>query len=154
AEDEYLMTGAACLLALADLLEHDRSEDWLERYREPIRTQLDRMRARDLDGDGRIESPSRTGTSGTGQWSPDWFHVVSYGWKDAFRNALLSPALVRLARALPALGAPDLAEGLADWAGRLRDAYVPTFYNEETGWLAGWRCKEDRLHDHAFLAPN
>lgn len=154
AEDEYLMTGAACLLALADLLEHDRSEDWLARYREPIRLQLDKMRARDLDGDGLIESPFRTGVSGTGQWSTNWFDVVSYGWKDAFSNALLYPALVRLARALPDLGAPDLANGLADWAERLRDAYVPTFYNEETGWLAGWRCKEDKLHDHAFLPPN
>jgi hypothetical protein len=112
------------------------------------------MRARDLDDDGLIESPYRTGVSGTGQWSTCWFDVVSYGWKDAFSNALLYPALIRLARTLPVLGHASLAEGLDAWAERLRANYLPTFFHEETGWLAGWRCKEDRLHDYAFLAPN
>ncbi|HMB89673.1 MAG TPA: hypothetical protein VKP65_02425 [Rhodothermales bacterium] len=154
AEDEYLMTGTACLLGLADFLEHTGTPDWLARYREPIRRQLDRMRARDLDGDGLIESPYRTGVSGTGQWSTCWFDVVSYGWKDAFSNALLYPALVKLADVLPRLEQPNLADGLRDWAKQLRAAYRPTFFNPETGWLAGWRCKEDKLHDYAFLAPN
>ncbi len=154
AEDEYLMTGTACLLGLADLLDHAGSADWLARYHGPIRRQLDKMRARDVDDDGLVESTYRTGVSGTGQWSTNWFDVISYGWKDAFTNALLYPALVRLAEAFPALGAPDLAEGLADWAERLRASYTPTFHNPETGWLAGWRCQEDCLHDHAFLVPN
>ncbi|WP_420454346.1 hypothetical protein [Rubrivirga sp.] len=154
AEDEYLMTGAACLLGLADLLEHAGTPGWVARYRGPIRVQLDKMKARDLDGDGLVESPYRTGVSGTGQWSTNWFDVVSYGWKDAFTNALLYPALVRLARVLPGIEAADLADGLGEWAVRLRRSYTPTFLNPETGWLAGWRCRDDRLHDHAFLAPN
>ena len=154
AEDEYLMTGAACLLGLADLLEYAGTPGWVNRYHEPLRQRLAAMRARDLDGDGLVESPYRTGVSGAGQWSTCWFDVVSYGWKDAFTNALLYPALVRLAALFPRLGAPELAGGLEDWAARLRASYVPTFYNETTGWLAGWRCSENRLHDYAFLPPN
>lgn len=154
AEDEYVMTGTACLLGLADYLAHAGTPEWLARYAAPIASQIAKMRARDLDGDGLVESPYRTGTSGSGQWSTCWFDVVSYGWKDAFSNALLYPALVRLAELFPDLDQPDLAEGLADWAALLRKNYVPTFYNDATGWLAGWRCKDDRLHDHAFLAPN
>jgi hypothetical protein len=154
AEDEYLMTGTAGLLGLADYLAHAGTPAWLARHRAPIERQLRAMRARDLDGDGLIESAYRTGVSGTGQWSTCWFDVVSYGWKDAFSNAILYPALTRLAEVLPALGDAPLADGLADWAAHLRASFVPTFYNEDTGWLAGWRCAEDRLHDHAFLAPN
>lgn len=154
AEDEYLMTGTAGLLGLADYLHHAGTPEWLARFRAPIAKQIAEMKARDLDGDGLIESPYRTGVSGTGQWSTCWFDVVSYGWKDAFANAILYPALVRLADVLPRLGEPALADGLSDWAEQLKASFVPTFYNEETGWLAGWRCKEDKLHDHAFLAPN
>jgi len=154
AEDEYLMTGTACLLGLAEYLEHDGMPEWLARYHTPIRRQLDAMRARDVDGDGLVESLYRTGVSGTGQWSTCWFDVVSYGWKDAFSNAILYPALTRLATVFPQLGAPDLADGLADWAERLKASYTPAFLNPTTGWLAGWRCKDDKLHDHAFLPPN
>ncbi len=131
------MTGTACLLGLADYLEHAGTADWLARYHDPIRVQLDKMKARDVDGDGIVESTYRTGVSGTGQWSTCWFDVTSYGWKDAFSNALLYPALVRLARLFPALDAPDLADGLDDWAERLRASYTPAFYNDATGWLAG-----------------
>lgn len=154
AEDEYLMTGTAGLLGLARFLEHRGTAEWIARYRTPIRRKLDKMKARDLDDDGLIESPYRTGVSGTGQWSTCWLDVVSFGWKDAFSNALLYPALTILAETLPALDAPALAAGLADWADELRDNYHPTFFNPDTGWLAGWRCKEDALHDYAFLPVN
>lgn len=154
AEDEYLMTGTAGLLGLALYLQHSGTAEWVRRFRTPIQRKLATMRQRDLDDDGLIESPHRTGVSGTGQWSTCWFDVISFGWKDAFANALLYPALTTFAEVLPSLDAADLADGLADWAAQLHDSYLSTFFNPETGWLAGWRCKEDRLHDHAFLPIN
>jgi hypothetical protein len=150
AEDEYIMTAAAGLLGLAEYLNRHGTSDWLARYRGPIGKRLLRTRSYDIDDDGLIESVYRTGTSGSGQWSTSWLDVVSFGWKDAFSNALLYPALIQLAAVLPRLGAPDLASGLDDWAMRLRAAYHPTFHNPETGWIAGWRCRDGRLHDHAF----
>lgn len=154
AEDEYLMTGTSCLLGLAIYLEHSGTSEWLERFHETLSNKLTKMHSRDLDNDGLIESELRTGTSGSGQWSTNWFDVISFGWKDAFANATLYRALRILARMLPELDAPELADGLDHWADELRSNYCDTFYNEETGWLAGWRCKEDRLHDYAFLAVN
>ncbi len=163
-EDEYLMTSAAALLGLADYLDARAATDpdgarvWLAAHAGPIADALRAMRGRDVDGDGLVESVYRTGISGTQQWSTNWFDVLSFGYKDAFSNALLYPALVRLAARLPALGAPDLAridgdgcDTLDAWAARLRAAFVPAFFNPETGWLAGWRCRAGRLHDHAFL---
>ena len=112
------------------------------------------FRSRDLDGDGLIESPWRTGVSGTGQWSTSWFDVISFGWKDAFTNAILHGALCALAPAFERFGDSGLAQDLARWAERLKASYHPAFWNARTGWYAGWRCRADRLHDHAFLAVN
>ncbi|RKX36265.1 MAG: hypothetical protein DRP71_00970 [Verrucomicrobia bacterium] len=154
AEDEYLMTGTAALLGLADYLERDATEGWFRLYENRILAAIDKVRARDLDGDGLIESDWRTGVSGSGQWSTCWFDIISFGWKDAFSNALLYPALVKLSGVLKRRGLDAKAEELTEWSGRLHNAYLPAFYNPETGWLAGWRCKENRLHDHAFLLIN
>ena len=154
AEDEYLMTGTAGLLGLAEFLRHSGTPEWVGQYREQIRKKLEQMKARDLDKDGLIESKYRTGVSGTGQWSTTWMDVISFGWKDSWTNALLYPALTMLATALPSLGQPGLAEGLSEWAELLKKNYVPTFFNRKTGWLAGWRCAQDKLHDYGFLQVN
>ena len=151
--DEYLMTDVAGLRGLGDhLLTADPA--WYRRHRVALRRILKTVEGRDLDGDGLIESPWRTGVSGTGQWSTSWFDVVSFGWKDAFANAILHGALRTLAAALPRLGEDATARRLTRWADRLRAAYHPAFWNPATGWYAGWRCREGRLHDHAFLAVN
>ncbi len=154
AEDEYLMTGTACLLGLADYIENAGTVDWVKVYEGAIKSRLQQMKERDLDGDGLIESSYRTGTSGTGQWSTCWFDVISFGWKDVISNSLLYVALHKLSQSLPDLGFEELANGLEEWAFNIRTHFFSTFYNEETGWLAGWRCKEGRLHDYAFLFAN
>jgi hypothetical protein len=153
-DDEYLMTPVACFLGIAEMLEASRDAAWLRSRATDFRRETDAMRARDVDGDGLIESRIRLGRSGSHQWSTNWCDVVSFGWKDALTNALLYRALSLLAAVLPPLGQPGLAEGLGPWADRLKAAYLPAFYNPATGWLAGWRCADDRLHDHAFLAVN
>ena len=168
-EDEFIMSGTAFLLAVAEYLENGlkptrtrseiafhppkggarspsalfaRTDDaaWLRLYRPKIAAELRRMRARDLDGDGLVESPRRLGISGQHHWATSWYDVISFGWKDAFANALLYPALVRL--------------GEKQWAAKLRQSFWKAFYNERTGWFGGWRCQADKLHDYAFLFVN
>ncbi|HUX00988.1 MAG: hypothetical protein WBD63_02940 [Phycisphaerae bacterium] len=153
-EDEYIMTGAAALLGLADYLAAAGDPAWVGRHAASIRGELDRMRQRDLDADGLVESDIRLGISGQHQWSTSWYDVISFGWKDAFSNALLYPALVGLHRKLTRLGYPDLARGLDQWAGRLRQSYTSAFFNPQTGWLGGWRSKDGQLHDYGFLFVN
>jgi hypothetical protein len=154
AEDEYVTTGTAGLLGLAEYLVHSGTPMWVDSFAPQIEEQLARMRARDVDGDGIVESIFRSGISGTFHWSTNWYDAVSFGWKDAFSNALLHRALLLLSTALPRLGKPGLGGGLTEWAERLRANYLPAFLNEETGWLAGWRCKKGFLHDYAFLVVN
>jgi hypothetical protein len=154
AEDEYIMTGTACLLGLAEFLTRGASRSWLEAYGPQIAHQLALMKARDVDDDGIVESPYRYGMTGGNQWSTGWYDVICFGWKDAFSNALLFRALTLLAAALPRHGRSDLAGGLDDWAAQLKVSYARQFFNERTGWLAGWRCRKGELHDYAFLAVN
>lgn len=154
AEDQYLISGVGTLLGLAEYLEGSDDAAWVDAYRPRLRAHLDALAARDLDGDGLIESPHRRGVSGEHDWSTNWYDVVSFGWKDAYVNALLFRTLRLLAVSLPRLGAGDLAEGLAEWAARLQRAFLPTFHNPDTGWIAGWRSADGALHDHAFLAVN
>jgi hypothetical protein len=153
-DDEYLMTPAVCLLAIAEYLECTGDAAWLAERAEQVGQELERMRARDVDDDGLIESTHRLGKSGSHQWSTNWCDVVSFGWKDAFTNALLYRALRLLSETLPRVGQPGMAEGLAPWADRLLASYHPCFFNPATGWYAGWRCADNKLHDHAFLYVN
>lgn len=154
AEDEYIMTGTAALLGTAEFLEHSGEPEWLRRFEKQLARQLKLMRERDLDNDGLVESKYRLGISGQYQWSTCFFDVISFGWKCAFSNALLYPALIKFSQVLPQLGFASLAHGLEEWAKKLRANYYCTFYNEKTGWLAGWRCKNDELHDHTFITVN
>lgn len=154
ADDEYLQTGASALRGLGDYLCEGATESWYSDFAPYIRQKVVAARERDLDGDGLIESAYRTGLSGTKQWSTCWFDVISFGWKDAFANAILYGALCELARGLRRFGEMTEAANLEVWAARLHASYRDAFWNEKTGWLAGWRCKEGRLHDYAFLPVN
>ncbi len=153
-EDEYLICGTAALFGLAKLLEHLQDRSWFDAFKGQILAQVDRMQRRDVDGDGIIESTSRLGISGQHQWSTNWWDVISFGWKDAFSNAFLYPALLGLGKAFREHGMDGRAADLEAWAGKLKGNFVPTFLNDKTGWLAGWRCKEGKLHDYAFLFVN
>ncbi len=154
AADEYLMTDTAGLRGLGDYLRHVADRAWWRKYRGHILQRIDAVRHRDLDGDGLIESPYRTGVSGTGQWSTCWYDVVSFGWKDAFANAILYGALRELAPALRAFGSTAKAREIDGWAEALQGSYRTAFWNEANGWFGGWRCQEGELHDYAFLAVN
>jgi hypothetical protein len=154
ADDEYLMTGASALRGLGDYLTHAATAAWFREFRPYILKKLTAARDRDLDGDGLIESHHRTGVSGTSQWSTCWFDVISFGWKDAFANAILYGALGQLALGLRRFNEAAEAAQLERWASWLHANYRGAFWNEATGWLAGWRCRDNKLHDYCFLPVN
>lgn len=154
ADDEYLMTGAAILRAIGDYLHGGADAAWFRRHRRAILAKIDAAERRDVDGDGLIESIHRTGESGSGQWSTCWLDVLSFGWKCAWSNAILYGALREMAAGFARFADQATAARLRAWARRLKAAYRPAFWSVESGWLAGWRCRDDRLHDYAFLAVN
>ncbi len=154
AENEYLMTGSAALMGLADFLKAGSPEGWIARYETQIRQKLEALKSRDLDGDGLIESEQRTGIRGSGQWSTVWLDVISFGWKDAWTNAILYEALKAFLVSFPNTPLEDWCPRIEVWARTLKANYFPTFFDEAVGWFAGWRCRENQLHNFAFLPPN
>ncbi len=145
--DEYLMLGADALYGLGSLL-GATDHDWFEANETRIVDAIARMRARDLDGDGLVESRLRQGISGEHQWSTTWADVVSFGWKDGWTNAVLHGALRRLAAGYRRLGRADAASDLDAWADRLRASYAATFLVPGTDWPIGWRSPDGTPHDY------
>jgi len=152
-EDEYLMTGAAVLLGISKYLHMAGNHAWYKQYENQIQRKIRSMKGRDTDGDGLVESTLRRGVSGEHQWSTCWYDVISYGFKDAYANALLYPALRMLSLKTMEYGNESLSLELMDWADQIKCAYADTFMTDK-GWLAGWKCMEGKLHDFGFLAVN
>ncbi|MBX3032091.1 MAG: hypothetical protein KF809_18250 [Chloroflexi bacterium] len=146
-EDEYLMLGADALYGLGRLLSLT-SHAWFGAQEAGIVEAIELMRARDLDGDGLVESRLRQGISGEHQWSTTWADVVSFGWKDGWTNAILHGALRALAMGLRRLDRGALAADLDGWADRLRASYQATFLVAGTDWPIGWRSPDGVAHDH------
>jgi len=156
-EDEYVHMAANTLVAVGRYLAATSDHAWFARHRDQIIVEITRMLERDVDSDGLVESTIRLGNSGEHQWSTAWSDVISFGWKDAWANAVLFEAWRELAPALRALGDPGttaLASRLDVAADALSAAYLPTFFNEETGLIAGWRSHDGELHDYGFSLVN
>jgi hypothetical protein len=153
-EESYIMTRSAGLAGIATYLLGTGDDAWYRQRADQIWEAIEFTRALDADGDGLIESPRRLGISGEGQWASCWWDVISFGHKDAFSNALLYPALMRLTEWYTARSEHGRAASLGAWASALRASFTPAFLNPETGWFGGWRSPDDVLHDYAFLFVN
>jgi hypothetical protein len=118
---------------------------WLKRRIGDIETYAERMIAMDVDGDGLCESPK----------SPsNWWDMINWNWKDAYSSALAWRAFRCAADLEHRLGNQAKAQRYAGRAEKIRAIYYQTFYNPETGVLAGWRAKDGTFGDRYFLFAN
>ena len=80
--------------------------------------------------------------------------IIGFGHEDAYSNALAYRALVLLGQVAERTGHADDAQRFRTAARKLKAAYLPAFFNPKTGWLAGWRSADGKLHDYSFLFVN
>lgn len=154
-EDEYVHMAANTLVAAARFVRHHRDgHEWFRRNRGALLRELEGMLARDVDGDGLVESTLRRGNSGEHQWSTAWADVISFGWKDAWANAVTYELWQLWEPELRALDETELANRIGAARGKLRDAYLPAFLNPDTGLIGGWRSHDGILHDHGYSVVN
>ncbi len=112
------------------------------------------MERRDIDGDGLIESKQSGDSGSRPPRNPDcaWDCYAS-GHKNAYVNTLVYRAWRGLAELERRLGRTEQEQRYQEKANRLKAAFLPAFYNAETGWLGFWRSRDGVLHDIYSDAP-
>ena len=113
----------------------------------------DYLLSRDTDGDGIFEVPFPGDymfqESEFGQQC-NWWDNFAFGHKDIYFNYLCHRALRELSALLIKVGMKDEAEKYLVQLEKFDKSFFDTFYNPETGLMAGWISKNGKVHDYGF----
>jgi hypothetical protein len=143
--DNFQDVAPSTIIAAWDYVVGKPDPGWLKRRIGRIEDYADRMLRMDRDGDGLCESPPG---------SSNWWDMFHYGGKDAYSSALAWRAFRCLADLEQRLGNSQKAAFYRERADKIQKVYYVTFYNPETGVLAGWRANDGQLKDKYFLWAN
>ncbi len=155
---DFLDTYPSLVMTSYDYVHASHDQAWLKRNYSVIKTWADKMIEFDRDGDGLMEYPL-SGNSGSwpaevGVRACNWWDTIGFGHKDAYANAMAYRAFNDMAElSLEAGNHPDAAI-YKKRAEEIKAVYYSTFYNPETGVLAGWKSADGKLHDYYFLFVN
>lgn len=114
----------------------------LERWLPRLEALAGHLEAHDTDGDGIVDSGDQ------GHWF-DTYRLPA-GVKEAHSTAVNYEAFLHMADMEEMAGHKDRADHYWQRAKLIKDNYLKTFYNPETGVIGGWRDKEGKLHDRMF----
>jgi hypothetical protein len=155
---DFLDTYPSLLLSVDNYVTASGDVPWMKRNYAQIKAWADKMISFDRDGDGLMEYPL---SGNSGSWTPlvsirpsNWWDTIGFAHKDAYANALAYPAYQGMARLARMAGRPEDVSRYSDRAAKLKSAFYSTFYNPETGVLAGWKSADGKLHDYYFLFVN
>jgi hypothetical protein len=146
------------LVAAGDYVEVTKDTAWLAKNYKGLRSWTENMLATDTNNDGLIKYYA---SGNAGSWlmqkngepvlrPSNWWDTIGFGYEDAYSNALAYHALQQMAEMASLNKESGDAERYRQRAKKLKDAYVPTFFNDKTGILAGWRSQDGKLHDYYF----
>ena len=154
--DLYLMTNPMMISCAWDYMQMTQDLDWLGANIDKLQTVAAFILRRDQDCDGLSES-LQSGNA----WSlrdPDrsdfYLETINFGHKNALTNALAYRAYHCMVDLLTSLGHTEEAKIYTRAAAKLKQAYVPAFYNQATGVLAGWISQDGQMHDYIFPFVN
>jgi hypothetical protein len=151
-------TYPSLLIAAWDYFDATHDKVWLAKNYAGIRQWAEKMLATDRNGDGLIQYVE---SGNSGSWPArlkhrpsNWWDAIGFGHEDAYANALAYRALGGMEQLAAKLDKTADAARYRTAAGKLRAAYLRTFYNPATGVLAGWKSADGQLHDDYFLWVN
>jgi hypothetical protein len=155
---DFLDSYPSLLIAASDFVRGSKDLDWLRKNYPGLKAWADKMLAMDRDGEGLLEYPL---SGNSGSWPPgvpvrpaNWWDDIGFGHQDAYSNALAYHALLEMAELARQADQANDAKLFSARAEKLRSVYFQTFYNPETGLLAGWKSADGKLHDYYFLFVN
>lgn len=126
---------------------------WLERIRPGLDAAFERMAA-SVGEEGLLVNSELSGNTGSFRWSSNAMDVIGFGHIDAYVNAWAYRAFRNAAALFSDLSDEAASARAMALADGLRAAYARELLNPETGWIAGWKSRDGRLHDYAFLWIN
>lgn len=151
---EYFMDSDASLLIAAGVYVcKTKNKEWAKNYWTPMLEAGQRLLNKRWEN-GLVACDKLSGNSGEHHWGSNWWDIISFGHLDAFSNAFIYRAF-RQVQSIAALLGEQETENIYKYAAdRMQSEFFNCFYNDETGWLAGWRSRDGKLHDYAFLFVN
>jgi hypothetical protein len=146
------------LIAAGDYVRAGKDHAWLGKNYFGLKAWATKMLAMDVNGDGLLEYPE---SGNYNSWPEqrllrpaNWWDTIGFGHQDAYSNALAYHALVGMAEVARQANQPDDAKLYSARAEKLRSVYFQTFYDPQTGVLAGWKRADGNLHDYYFTFVN
>ena len=153
---DYLDTYPSLVISAFNYIKGSKDMKWASRYYPEIKRWMDIQMKRDYNKNGLVEY-ELSGNSGSwnGVLRPaNWWDTIGFGFEDAFSNALTYNALNLMVVLAEMVGKKVDAENYRHRAEKLKGTYFKTFYDKETGVLAGWKSKDGKLHDYYFVIVN
>ncbi len=157
---DFLDTYPSLLIAAYNYVEGTRDTAWLRRNYQTIKSWAEKMAAYDTDDDGLLEYPLSGNSGSWGNTSSvkarpaNWWDTIGFGCKDAYSNALAYRAFAGMEQLALTADDSEAAKNFEKRAAKLKSVYYKTFYNPETGVLAGWKSADGKLHDYYFTFVN
>jgi hypothetical protein len=146
------------LIAATEYVAGSGDNAWLARQYGGLQEWADKLLATDRDGNGLFEHPysgnSQPWSGKVEQRASNWWDTIGFGHEDAYANALAYRALRGMECLAARLSKAADANRYHAAADKLRAAFYNTFYNPDSGVLAGWRSADGQLHDYYFLFVN
>jgi hypothetical protein len=155
----FLDAYPSLLIAAVDYVRGSKDEAWLKKNYAGLKGWASRILASDPNGEGLLIDPA---SGDLGKWdlrrfskhACNWWDGIGFGHLDAYSNALAYHALLGMSEMARRAEEPQDAQLYAGRAEKLRSAYFDTFYNPQSGVLAGWRSADGQLHDYYFTFVN
>ncbi len=146
------------LIAACNYVQGSHNQPWLKKNLLGLKRWAEEIVDRDCDGDGIVEY-GFSGNSGSWSGGPEmrpanWWDTIGFGHKDAYSNCLAYRALKEFSGLCRESGESGMAEKYSGFAEKLKRNYYNTFYNPDTGVLAGWKSEDGELHDYYFTFVN
>ncbi len=151
--DYFLDSDASLLIAAGVYIFKTKNVEWVNQCWAPLLECGQRLLSKRLDN-GLVACHKLSGNAGEHHWGSNWWDIISFGYLDAFSNAFIYRAFRQLQSIAEFIGDVNTRNIYKQAADTMQREFFHCFYNEETGWLAGWRSKDGKLHDYAFLFVN
>lgn len=146
------------LIAACNYYKMSNDNEWLKENYDGLIRWAEEIMGRDKDHDGLIEygySGNSNSYSGEGNMRPsNWWDTIGFGHKDAYANVLAYTALKRFVEICKIMDDNYSVKRYNEIIDKIEKNYFNTFYNPETGVLAGWKSEDGELHDYYFTFVN